>query len=203
MAADDPPRRVIPRGCGYLDVPAVGARIWLAWSEHGLTRLTWESAASTATDALGPEHPKESEPPEPYRSVLGGYFTGEPVDPATLPVDLEGTVFRRKVWEALRAIPRGRVRSYAAIARAVGAPRALRAVGGANGKNPVAIVVPCHRVVEASMQLGGYTGGLRFKRFLLELEGARIEGDRVHPGQLGLIPDDRDSRERALLRKPW
>jgi O-6-methylguanine DNA methyltransferase len=186
MAPGDPQRGVIPRGCGHLEVPAVSARIWLAWSEHGLTRLTWESAASTAPSALGAEHPEESELPEPYRSVLGGYFAGDPVDPATLPVDLEGTAFRRKVWEALRAIPRGRVRSYAAIAQAVGSPRALRAVGGANGRNPVAIVVPCHRVVEASMQLGGYSGGLRFKRFLLELEGARIEAGRVHPGQLPL-----------------
>jgi O-6-methylguanine DNA methyltransferase len=186
MAADDPQRRVIPRGCGYLDVPAVGARIWAAWSEHGLTRLTWESAGSTAAGVLGPEHPQQGDLPEPYQSVLSAYFAGDPVDPVTLPVDLEGTAFRRRVWEALRAIPRGRVRSYAAVAQAVGSPRALRAVGGANGKNPVAIVVPCHRVVEASMQLGGYSGGLGFKRFLLELEGARIEADRVHPGQLTL-----------------
>lgn len=187
MAAEDPQRRVIPLGCGYLEVPAVSARVWLAWSERGLTHLTWEGEASTAASALGADHPEEGEIPEPYRSVLAGYFAGEPVDPATLPVVLEGTAFRRKVWEALRAIPRGRVRSYAAIAQAVGSPRALRAVGGANGKNRVAIVVPCHRVVEASMQLGGYSGGLRFKRFLLELEGARIEAERVHPGQLTLI----------------
>jgi len=158
----------------------------MAWSEQGLTRLTWESEASTAAGVIGPGHPGETALPEPYRSVLSGYFAGDLVDPATLPVDLDGTAFRRKVWEALRAIPRGRVRSYAAIAQAVGSPRALRAVGGANGKNPVAIVVPCHRVIEASMQLGGYSGGLRFKRFLLELEGARIDADRVHPGQLAL-----------------
>jgi O-6-methylguanine DNA methyltransferase len=79
------------------------------------------------------------------------------------------------------------VRSYAAIANAIGSPRAMRAVGGANGRNPLAIVVPCHRVVEADMGLGGYTGGLHLKRFLLQLEGARVVADRVQPGQLALI----------------
>jgi methylated-DNA-[protein]-cysteine S-methyltransferase len=63
----------------------------------------------------------------------------------------------------------------------------MRAVGGANGKNPIAIVVPCHRVVEADMSIGGYTGGLRFKRFLLELEGAKLVADHVQPGQLSLL----------------
>lgn len=173
-------------GCAVLEVPEVNACLWAAWSERGLTRLTWQAAGTTAEAALGPEPPGRSDLPEPYASQLAAYFAGEPVDPGTLPVDLEGTAFRRKVWHALRAIPRGQVRSYAALAAAVGTPRAMRAVGGANGSNPVAIVVPCHRVIEANMRLGGYTGGLRFKRFLLELEGAQIIGDRVHPRQLGL-----------------
>jgi methylated-DNA-[protein]-cysteine S-methyltransferase len=180
-------------GCAHLDVPAVGARLWALFSPHGLRRLSWQPAGSGA-DVLGPARPEERALPEPYAGLLRAYFAGEIVDPATLPVDVDApgdtTPFRLKVWQALRQIPRGQVRSYAAIARAVGSPRALRAVGGANGKNPIAIVVPCHRVVEANMQLGGYTGGVRFKRYLLELEGARIEAERVHPGQLMLTPGD-------------
>jgi O-6-methylguanine DNA methyltransferase len=91
------------------------------------------------------------------------------------------------VWNALRKVSRGQVRSYAGIASDLGKPRATRAVGAANGRNPIAIVIPCHRVVETGMHLGGYTGGLHLKRFLLELEGARIDADRVRPGQLELL----------------
>ena len=117
---------------------------------------------------------------------LRDYFAGEPVDPAEIPVDLHGTDFQKRVWRALRAIPRGRVRSYAGIASDVGSPRAMRAVGMANARNPIAIVVPCHRVVETGNRLGGYSGGLENKIFLLELEGVTVEGDRVQPGQLDL-----------------
>jgi methylated-DNA-[protein]-cysteine S-methyltransferase len=119
--------------------------------------------------------------------VLRAYLAGEAVDPAQLPVEFEGTPFQHKVWGALRDIRRGQVKSYAAVANAVGSPRAMRAVGSANGKNPLAIVVPCHRVVEAGMRLGGYTGGLHLKRFLLDLEGVRTGDDVVKPGQLDLL----------------
>jgi O-6-methylguanine DNA methyltransferase len=87
-----------------------------------------------------------------------------------LSLDLRGTPFQERVWQALLAIPYGETRTYAEIARAIGQPTATRAVGLANGSNPVAIVVPCHRVVAAGEKLGGYGGGLPLKRRLLALE---------------------------------
>jgi methylated-DNA-[protein]-cysteine S-methyltransferase len=175
-------------GCGVLEVPAVAARWWLAWGAQGLRALVWAEAGVEAARALGQGAPAPSEVPEPYAGVLRRYLAGERIDPGELPVELEaGTAFQRKVWTALRRIPFGQVRSYASIARDIGSPRAMRAVGGANGKNPIAVVVPCHRVVEADMTIGGYTGGLPYKRFLLELEGARLVSDHVQPGQLTLL----------------
>jgi O-6-methylguanine DNA methyltransferase len=87
-----------------------------------------------------------------------------------LPLDLRGTAFQRSVWQELLAIPYGATRSYAEVARAIGSPRAVRAVGAANGANPVAIVVPCHRVIATGGKLGGYGGGLDLKRRLLAME---------------------------------
>ena len=89
---------------------------------------------------------------------------------AKVPVDIRGTVFQRKVWDELRRIPRGETRTYAEIARAIGAPRAVRAVGSACGANPVAVVIPCHRAVRTDGGLGGYAWGLKRKKKLLALE---------------------------------
>lgn len=101
---------------------------------------------------------------------LDAYFAGRP--PVLPPLDLRGTPFQLVVWEALRAIPFGEVRTYGEIARQVGLAGAARAVGAANGQNPVAILVPCHRVVAAGGRLGGYAGGLAVKRWLLAHEAA-------------------------------
>jgi O-6-methylguanine DNA methyltransferase len=90
-----------------------------------------------------------------------------------LPIDLRGTPFQRAVWAALLAIPYGETRSYAEIAKAVGQPAAVRAVGAANGANPIALVVPCHRVIASDGSLGGYGGGLRLKAKLLAMERSR------------------------------
>jgi AraC family transcriptional regulator of adaptative response/methylated-DNA-[protein]-cysteine methyltransferase len=92
---------------------------------------------------------------------------------ARVPLDIRGTVFQRRVWEALRRIPRGQTRTYGQIAREIGAPDAVRAVGGACGANPVALVVPCHRAVRADGGLGGYAWGLAVKERLLEVEKRR------------------------------
>lgn len=92
------------------------------------------------------------------------------------PLDLRGTDFQLSVWNELRKIPYGETRSYAQIAEAIGKPRAVRAVGAANGSNPVAIVVPCHRVIGLNGRLTGYGGGLPMKKRLLELEGAWTMG---------------------------
>ena len=95
-------------------------------------------------------------------------------DPRVLPpIDLEtGTAFQQQVWGVLRRIKSGRTMSYAEVARAVGRPRAARAVGGACGANPVPVLVPCHRVLAAHQGLGGFSGGLNWKRLLLQREGA-------------------------------
>ena len=90
----------------------------------------------------------------------------------TFPLDLRGTAFQLKCWQALLEIPYGETRTYADIARAVGCPNGYRAVGLANNRNPIAIVVPCHRVIASDGTLCGYGGGLDLKRKLLELEGA-------------------------------
>jgi O-6-methylguanine DNA methyltransferase len=107
----------------------------------------------------------------PYVDQLEEYFAGQRRE-FTFPLDLRGTDFQLACWRALLAIPYGETRSYADIARAVGKPNAFRAVGMANNRNPIAIVVPCHRVIASDGTLCGYGGGLDVKRKLLELEGA-------------------------------
>ena len=99
---------------------------------------------------------------------------------------LRGTPFQRRVWEELRRIPYGETISYAELARRIGSPKAVRAVGLANGANPIAIIVPCHRVIGANGTLTGYGGGLPTKRYLLDLEkGVRPGSDE---GQTGVKP---------------
>lgn len=100
---------------------------------------------------------------------LREYFLGSRQE-FELDVDLKGTPFQLDVWSALRAIPYGQIRSYSDIARVIGRPKAVRAVGAANGANPVPIIVPCHRVIGANGALTGFGGGLSVKRRLLELE---------------------------------
>ncbi len=107
----------------------------------------------------------------PYVQELEEYFRGQRRE-FSFPLDLRGTEFQLACWRALLAIPYGETRTYADIARAVGRPKAFRAVGMANNRNPVAIVVPCHRVIASDGTLAGYGGGLDIKRRLLELEGA-------------------------------
>ncbi len=108
---------------------------------------------------------------QPCVRELQEYFAGQRRE-FTFPLDLRGTDFQLACWRALLAIPYGETRSYADIALAVGKPNAFRAVGMANNRNPIAIVVPCHRVIASNGSLCGYGGGLEVKRKLLELEGA-------------------------------
>jgi methylated-DNA-[protein]-cysteine S-methyltransferase len=106
------------------------------------------------------------------RTVLTRYFSGEAGAIDTVAVELHGTAFQKRVWQALRRIPTGSTLSYAELARRVGEPAAVRAVGAANGANPVALIVPCHRVIGSDGSLTGYGGGLERKRWLLVHEGA-------------------------------
>lgn len=101
---------------------------------------------------------------------LQEYFAGKRRS-FDVPVDLQGTPFQLEVWKRLQQIPYGQTRTYAEIAEEIGKPRAFRAVGMANNKNPVPIIVPCHRVIGAGGRLVGYAAGIKVKRYLLELEG--------------------------------
>lgn len=100
---------------------------------------------------------------------LREYFAGR-LETFSVPLDFAGTEFQRKVWMALTTIPFGETRSYAEIARQIGSPQAVRAVGAANGRNPISIIAPCHRVIGANGKLTGFAGGLEAKAFLLRIE---------------------------------
>lgn len=112
--------------------------------------------------------------PADIRAGVEAYFGGDVRALDGLPVKTGGTEFQKSVWAALRAIPAGETRSYGQLAAAVGSPRAVRAAGLANGQNPVAVIVPCHRVIGANGTLTGYAGGLERKRWLLAHEGVAL-----------------------------
>ncbi|MFK7988631.1 MAG: methylated-DNA--[protein]-cysteine S-methyltransferase [Sandaracinaceae bacterium] len=138
-------------------------------TDRGVCALLWDPEHDrryrfdAATDA--PSHPVLAQ----LRQELDAYFAGAR-RAFEVPLDPHGTAFQRQVWAALEAIPFGATRTYAQLAASVGRPRAARAVGAANGRNPISIVVPCHRVIGANGQLTGFAGGLRNKRWLLEHE---------------------------------
>jgi len=113
--------------------------------------------------------------PAPIRQAFADYFAGDIRALEQIPVETVGTQFQRKVWAALQRIPAGETRSYGQLAVEIGEPKAMRAVGLANGQNPVAIVVPCHRVIGADGSLTGFGGGLPRKRWLLKHEGAAFK----------------------------
>ena len=118
------------------------------------------------------------------RQQLAGYFAGERSQ-FELPLDLRcGTAFQQSVWQALRGIAHGEVTSYGDISRRIGKPSAVRAVGGAIGRNPISIIVPCHRVTGASGALTGYAGGLARKSALLQLEGAPVSHQASQAGSV-------------------
>ena len=121
--------------------------------------------------------------PEPTTEALRHYFDGDLGALATISVQTGGTPFQRHVWSALRDIPAGRTHTYGGLAAQIGSPKAMRAVGLANGANPVAIVVPCHRVIGANGALTGFGGGLHRKQWLLEHEGvlAKTPADKLTP----------------------
>lgn len=113
--------------------------------------------------------------PDTLRARLGAYFAGDFTQLSGIAVEMPGTPFQRAVWTALRAIPAGTTMSYGGLAARLGIPKAVRAVGLANGANPVSVVVPCHRVIGTDGSLTGYGGGLERKRWLLRHEGVRVK----------------------------
>ncbi len=118
-----------------------------------------------------PGEARARRPVAQVRAILARYFAGDCGVIDTVAVELNGTDFQKRVWQALRRIPSGATLSYAELARRVGEPAAVRAVGAANGANPVALIVPCHRVIGSDGSLTGYGGGLERKRWLLTHEG--------------------------------
>ena len=145
-------------------------KLKLVASDRGLVAILWEKEnprrvrlPEMAEDA---DHPMLIE----TQQQLGEYFAGTRRSFA-IPLDMRGTRFQNDVWQALLAIPFGETRTYGELARQLGNPNATRAVGAANGRNPISIVVPCHRVIGASGKLTGFAGGLEVKAHLLGLEG--------------------------------
>lgn len=151
----------------FVDSPV--GRLKLVASDEGLVAITWngdrEDRVPLPEMTLGEDHPVLAETEKQLRE----YFDGDRRE-FTVPLDARGTTFQRSVWDALRGIPFGETRSYAGLARQLGSPDATRAVGAAIGRNPVSIIVPCHRVIGSSGKLTGFAGGLAAKGFLLELE---------------------------------
>jgi len=156
--------------------------LFLAASEKGLVAVEFDARLpgqqtirpnprDMRKEKRGVRFEESPEAMRPYVSELEEYFARKRRE-FSFPLDLRGTDFQLACWRALLAIPYGETRSYGEIARAVGSPKGFRAVGMANNRNPIAIAVPCHRVIGSDGALSGYGGGLDVKRKLLELEGA-------------------------------
>jgi methylated-DNA-[protein]-cysteine S-methyltransferase len=154
----------------YKEIDSPVGKLKLVASEDGLVAVLWEAERPNRVKLnamnLDPSHPVLIEAERQFAE----YFSGARKE-FELPLDPRGTYFQKKVWQALREIPFGETRSYLDLARAIGSAKAVRAVGAANGKNPLSIVVPCHRVLGADGSLTGFAGGLKAKAKLLALEG--------------------------------
>ncbi len=155
--------------CKIIDSPV--GKLTLVASDQGLAAILWEND-DPGRVRLAPlveqaDHPILTE----TTRQLDAYFAGER-KAFTVPLDFNGTEFQKSVWAALLTIPFGETRSYGEIARQIGRPRAARAVGAANGRNPISIIAPCHRVIGSTGRLTGFAGGLAAKEHLLGLEGA-------------------------------
>jgi methylated-DNA-[protein]-cysteine S-methyltransferase len=156
----------------YKEMKSLVGKLKLVASSKALVAVLWEkerpNRVKLDTMNLDPQHPILIK----AERQLSEYFAGERSD-FDVPLQVDGTEFQKKVWQALREIPFGQTKSYVDLARAIGSPEASRAVGAANGKNPLSIIVPCHRVVGADGALTGFAGGLEKKAALLALEARR------------------------------
>ena len=153
-----------------------------------LRALDWEDHEARMHRLLGLHYGAAATAIEPAarvssaRLAIEAYFAGERSAIDAVRVQTGGTAFQRAVWKALRAIPLGEITTYGQLAAKVERPRAVRAVGLANGANPVAVVVPCHRVIGADASLTGYAGGIERKRWLLQHEGTHLPASRAWRG---------------------
>jgi methylated-DNA-[protein]-cysteine S-methyltransferase len=154
----------------------------LVASDKGLVAVLWENDRPNRVRLAGMNESNTHSILAKTEEQLAEYFSGERKK-FELPLDLRGTSFQNAVWEALLAIPFGETRSYGQLANQLDNPRATRAVGAANGRNPVSIIVPCHRVIGSNGKLTGFAGGLDVKAYLLKLEG--ISQDHVPQAKAG------------------
>ena len=156
----------------YSEMKSPVGRLTLVANDKSLVALLWENEKPNRVKL--PEMEKSSKNPVILETSkqLKEYFAGERKS-FDLPLDPMGTEFQQKVWKALRKIPFGKTKSYKELAIAVGNPNASRAVGAANGKNPISIIVPCHRVIGANGKLTGFAGGLENKDILLKTESSK------------------------------
>ena len=155
--------------CEYKLMPSPVGQLTLVARNGKLAAILWETERANRV-RLG-ELVEVDDSPALLKAErqLNEYFAGTR-DRFDLELDFEGTEFQKKVWAALLTIPFGETRSYSQIAMQIGSPKAVRAVGAANGRNPISIVAPCHRVIGASGRLTGFAGGLEAKQYLLTLE---------------------------------
>jgi methylated-DNA-[protein]-cysteine S-methyltransferase len=156
-----------------LETP-IGVSVLIADEKGALRMHVWDDTDDPWHDRFhrrfGDAEVVEGEDRFSHRAALVRYFDGEPAALDTIPVAFTGTPFQLQVWKALRSIAAGTTMSYGALAQRIGRPKAVRAVGLANGSNPIGLVVPCHRVVGSDGSLTGYGGGLPRKRWLLAHE---------------------------------
>ena len=157
----------------YSSVGSPVGRIHMLASDQGLSALYFDSQAG----AMEQRFPRDSRKPGRGNTWLSRaaastccYFAGDLDYAPEIPLDIQGTPTQLAVWKALQAIPPAETRSYQQVANKIGKPRASRAIGAAVGRNPVSLLIPCHRVIGSSGKLTGYAGGLEVKRFLLEHE---------------------------------
>lgn len=153
----------------YAELPTMAGLLRIVEENDAIVQIQFEQEQKTAGDAALQDTPLLLE----AKRQLEEYFAGLRAS-FSLPLNPQGTAFQKKVWQQLEAIPYGQTRTYGQIAAAVGQPTASRAVGGANHNNPIASVIPCHRVIGANGKLTGYAGGLDIKEKLLRLEGVEV-----------------------------
>jgi methylated-DNA-[protein]-cysteine S-methyltransferase len=153
-----------------------GTMLLLTDDDDCVRALDWEDYAPRMHQLLRQQNGSVRLEPRsgasPARRAIEAYYAGELASIDSLPVRTGGTEFQREVWRALRTIPTGETTTYGRLAVKLGRPKAMRAVGMANGANPISVIVPCHRVIGANASLTGYGGGIERKRWLLRHEGA-------------------------------
>lgn len=184
----------------YCELSTPVGRLLLAGDEEGLRRISFQKGFHSVEPAA--EWRRSEEPFREARAQLEAYFAGE-LHRFELALAPEGTPFQLQVWSALRTIPYGETVSYGELARRLGRSKASRAVGAANGRNPIPIVIPCHRVIGSNGSLTGFGGGLAIKRRLLKLEAGGRQPSLWDAPDESLFPEadvDREFTESGTRR---